>query len=84
MQLLLVGGSAALAFDHRRQDAPKFADAEEPVAAGVAAVSGKSKPALQKNEGTTFDALAGDMLDIEIAAAGTVRKPLQDRGHSPC
>jgi hypothetical protein len=24
------------------------------------------------------------MLDIEIAAAGTVRKALQDRGHSPC
>ena len=84
MQLLLVGGSAGLAFDHRRQDAPKFADAEEPVAAGVAAVSRKPKPALQKNAGTIFHALAGDMLDIEIAAAGTVRKPLQDRGHSPC
>jgi hypothetical protein len=24
------------------------------------------------------------MLDIEISAAGTVRKALQDRGHSPC
>ena len=84
MQLLSVGGSAGLAFDHRRQDAPEFADAEESVAAGVAAVSGKSKPALQKNEGTIFHALAGDMLDIEIAAAWTVRKALQDCGHSPC
>jgi hypothetical protein len=84
LQLLLVGGSVGLAFDHSRQDAPEFADAEEPVAAGIAAVSGKSKPALQKNEGTIFHSLAGDMLDIEIAAAGTVRKALQDGGHSPC
>ena len=73
----------SLAFGHRRQDAPKFADAEEPVAAGVAAVSGKSKPALQKNEGTIFHSLAGDMLDIEIAAAGTVREAFEDGGHSP-
>jgi hypothetical protein len=72
-----------LAFDQSRQDAPEFPDAEEPVAAGVAAVSGKSKQALQKNAGAIFHALAGDVLDIEIAAAGTVRKALQNGGHSP-
>ena len=84
MQLLLVGGSAGLAFDHRRQDAPEFADAEEAVAAGITTVSGKSKPALQKNKGAILHALAGDMLDIEIAAAGTVREAFEDGGHSPC
>jgi len=72
-----------LAFDHSRQNAAEFADAEEAVAAGIAAVGGKPEPALQKNEGATLHSLAGDMLDIKIAAAGAVSEAFQDRGHSP-
>jgi len=52
--------------------------AEEAVAAGVAAVGGKSQPALQENEGAVFDAFAGDMLEIEIAATRTMRVAFED------
>ena len=72
-----------LAFDHCGQDAAEFADTEEAVAAGVAAVSGKSEPALQKNEGAVLDSFAGDMLDIKIAAAGAVREAFEDGSHAP-
>jgi hypothetical protein len=81
--VLSVGGSVGLAFDHSRQNAAEFADAEEAVAARVAAVGGKPEPALQKNEGAILHALAGDMLDIKIATARAVREAFQDRGHSP-
>jgi hypothetical protein len=80
---LSVGGSVGLAFDHSRQNAAEFADAEESVSAGIAAVGGKPEPALQKNEGATLHSVAGDMLDIKIATAGAVREAFQDRGHSP-
>ena len=70
-------------FNHSGQDAAEFADTEEAVAAGIAAVSGKSEPALQKNEGAIFDAITRDMLDIEIAAAGAVRKAFEIGGDPP-
>jgi hypothetical protein len=72
-----------LAFDHGGQDTAEFADAEEAVAAGVTAVGGKSEPALQKNEGAIFDTVAGNMLNIEIAAAGAVREAFEDGSDPP-
>jgi hypothetical protein len=82
MQLLLVCGSVSLAFYDGRQNAPELQDAEEAVTAGVAAVGGKTQPAFHKNEGAIFHAFAGDMLEIKIAAAGTVREAFQ-RGRDP-
>jgi len=58
-------------------------DAEEAVAAGIAAIGGKTQPAFHKNEGAIFDAFAGDMLEIEIAAAGTVRVAFEGGSDSP-
>lgn len=72
-----------MAFDHRRQDAAEFADAEETLAAGIAAVGGKPEPALQENQGAILHSFAGDMLDIKIAAARTVREAFQDGGDTP-
>jgi hypothetical protein len=72
-----------LAFNHSGQNAAEFADTEEAMAAGIAAVGGKSEPPLQKNEGAIFDAVAGDMLDIKIAAAGAVREAFEDGSHPP-
>jgi len=72
-----------VAFDHGRQDTAEFANAEETVAAGIAAVGGKSEPALQKNEGAIFHSFARDMLDIEIAAARAVREAFQDGCDAP-
>jgi hypothetical protein len=60
-----------------------LADTEKAVAAGVTAVGGKSEPALQKNQRAIFDAVAGDMLDIEIAAAGAVREAFEDGSNPP-
>ena len=83
LELLLVGGAVGVAFDHRRQDAAEFADAEETVAAGIAAVGGKSEPALQENQGAIFHTFAGDMLDIEITAARTVREAFKVGSDAP-
>jgi hypothetical protein len=82
-QVRLVGRSVRLAFDHRGQDAAEFTDAEEAVAAGIAAVGGESEPALQKNEGAIFDAITGDMLDIEIAAARAMGEAFEDGSDLP-
>jgi hypothetical protein len=71
------------AFDHGRQDAAEFADAEEAVATRVAAVGGKSQPAPQENQDSVFHSFAGDMLDIEIAAARAVREAFQDGCDAP-
>jgi len=73
----------SLAFNHSRQNSAEFADAEEAMAAGIAAVGGKSEPPLQKNEGAIFDAVAGDMLDIKIAAAGAVREAFKNGSDPP-
>ena len=67
----------------RRDNPPKLQDAEEAVAAGIATISGKAQPALQKNKGTVFDSFAGDMLEIEIAAAGTVREAFKSGSDTP-
>jgi len=72
-----------VALDQSRQNAAEFADAEEAVAARIAAVGGESEPALQKYQGAVFDSVAGDVLDIKIAATGTMREAFQDRGHAP-
>jgi hypothetical protein len=74
---------AVLGFHHHRQDAPELQDAEEAVAAGIAAVGGKSQPALQEDEGSGFHAFTGNMLEVEIPAAGTVRVAFQTGGHPP-
>jgi hypothetical protein len=64
-------------------DAAELQDAEEAVAAGIAAVGGKAQPALHKDEGAVFDAFAGNMLEIEIAATGTVREAFEDGSDAP-
>jgi len=64
-------------------DAPELQDAEEAVAAGVAAVGGKAQPALYKDEGAIFNPFAGNVLEIEIAAAGTVRVALEGGSDAP-
>jgi hypothetical protein len=71
------------AFGERGHYAAELQDAEEAVAAGIAAVGGKPQPSLHKNEGTVFDAFARDMLEIEISAARTVREAFQDGGDTP-
>jgi len=53
------------------------------VAAGIAAVGGKTQPALHKDQRAVFDPFAGDMLQIEIAAAGTVRESFEDGSDTP-
>jgi hypothetical protein len=82
-RLVSVGGSVGVAFYHGRQDAAKFADAEEAVAARIATVGGKSEPALQQYEGSLFHSFTRDMLDIEIAAARAVREAFQDGSDAP-
>jgi hypothetical protein len=72
-----------LALHHRRKYAAEFTDTEEAVAARVAAVGGKPEPALQENKGAVFYSVPGDMLDIKITAAGTVREALQQGGDAP-
>ena len=72
-----------VAFGHGRQNAAEFANAEEALAAGIAAVGGKSEPALQENQGAVFHSFAGDVLDIEIAAARAVREAFQDGCDAP-
>jgi hypothetical protein len=70
-------------FDERGHNSAELQDAEEAVAARVAPVGGKAQPALHKDEGAVFDAFAGDVLKIEIAAARTVRKAFQDGSDAP-
>jgi hypothetical protein len=70
-------------FGERGHNAAELQDAEEAVAAGVAAVGGKAQPAFHKDEGAVFDAFAGDVLEIEIAAAGTVREAFEDGSNTP-
>ena len=53
------------------------------MAAGIAAVGGKTHPALHKDQRAVFDPFAGDMFEIEIAAAGTVRESFEDGSDSP-
>ena len=64
-------------------NAAKLQDAEEAVAAGIAAIGGKTQPAFHKDEGAGFDAFAGDMLEIEIAAARTMGEAFEDGSDSP-
>ena len=58
-------------------------NAEKAVAAGIAAIGRKTQPAFHKNEGASFDAFAGDMLEVEIAAAGTVCEAFQVGSDTP-
>jgi hypothetical protein len=67
----------------RGHNAAELQDAEEAMAAGIAAIGRKTQPALHKDQSAGFDAFAGDMLEIEIAAAGTVREAFEDSGDSP-
>ena len=87
MQLRLVCGAVGLvalgAFYNSRQDAPELQHAEETVTAGVAAIGGKSQPALQKNEGSGLHALPGDVFEVEVPAAGTMRVAFQTGGYAP-
>ena len=53
------------------------------MAAGIAAVGGKTQPALHKDQRAVFDPFAGDMLQIEIAAAGAVRESFEDGSDTP-
>jgi hypothetical protein len=72
-----------VAFNHSGQDAAEFADTEEAVAAGIAAVCGESEPALQKNQSAILHALTRDMGDIEISAARAVREAFQHGSDPP-
>ena len=70
-------------FGERRHNAAELQDAEEAVAAGIAAIGGKAQPAFHKDERAVFDAFAGNMLEIEISATGTVREAFEYGSDSP-
>lgn len=72
-----------LALNRRWANPPELPRAEKAVTAGVAAVGGKSKPALQHNHGSGFHALPGNVLQVEIPTTRTVRVALEDGCHSP-
>lgn len=58
---------------HRRKNSAEFQDAKESLAAGIATVSRKTGNPLQIYEGSPFDAIAGNMFEIEIATSRAVR-----------
>lgn len=62
---------------------PELPCAEKTVAAGIATVGGKSQPALHRDHGSSFHALAGNVFEIEVSAARTVRVALEYRRHAP-
>jgi hypothetical protein len=81
--VLLVGRAVRFTLGERGHNAAELRNAEEAVAAGVAAISGKAQPALHEDERSVFHAFAGDMLEVEIAAAGTVREAFEDGSNAP-
>jgi len=70
-------------FNERGHDAPELQDTKEAVSARVAAIGGKAQPAFHKDKGAVFDAFAGNMLEIEIAAARTMRVAFQGGCDAP-
>jgi len=66
------GGFARRRRNHRRQYPPKGQQAEEFLAAGIAAVSRKSQKALNRNHQSLVDAIARNMLQVKIPAARAV------------
>jgi hypothetical protein len=83
LQIRLVCGSVGFTLGERGHDAAELQDAEKAVAAGIATIGRKTQPAFHKDESAGFDAFAGDMLEIEIAAAGAVREALQNGSDTP-
>jgi hypothetical protein len=75
----LVGGCGR---DEGYDPAERF-DAEKTETAGIAAVRGKTKPPLHGDESAGFDAFAGDVFEVEVAAARTVRVHGIRGGHLP-
>jgi hypothetical protein len=57
----------------RGENSPERFDAEEAMAAGVAAIGGKSEPALECDQCAGFDAFARNVFEIKVSAAGAVR-----------
>ena len=70
-------------FQQRRHDSSKSSNTEKAVAAGVAPVSRKTKPALYRDPGSSLDSFARDVLQVEIAAARTVGVTLEASRHPP-
>lgn len=83
MRILAGHFFANLGIQHRGPNTPELPRAEKPMAARVTAVGGKSEPALEQYHGPSLDALAGNMLQVEIAAAWTMRVALKRCGHAP-
>lgn len=69
--------------DHGRNNFPVGQNAEEFLAARVAAIGGKAKKALQKDQCACIDALARNMLQIKVSATGAVRIARKRNGHRP-
>lgn len=57
--------------------------AEEFLAAGIAAIGGKTKKALHRNQRTLFDSFSSDVLEIEIPTAWTVDVVREGNGDGP-
>lgn len=74
---------ARVALKCRRANAPELPCAEKTVAAGVATVGGKSEPALHCDHGSSFHALAGNMFEVEVTAARTMRVALEYSRDAP-
>lgn len=60
-----------------RQQAEKF------LAAGVAAIGGETEKALQEYQRAGIDAIAGDVLEIEIPASRAVSVTSEGNRHAP-
>lgn len=74
---------ADLGIHGRGANAPKLPGAEKPMAAGIAAIGRKSKPALQHNHRPGFHSLARNMFQVEVAASRTMSVALERGGHAP-
>jgi len=74
---------ARVALQRCRPNAPELPRAEEPEAAGVTTVGGKTEPALHRNHRSGFHPLARNVLEVEVSAAWTMRVTLENSGHTP-
>lgn len=69
--------------NHRRNDAPVGQKAEEFLATGIAAVRGKTQKAFHAGQRALVDAIARDVLQVEISAARAMDVPSEGDRHRP-
>jgi hypothetical protein len=74
---------ARVALEGGRANAPELPCAEKTVTAGVTAIGGKPQPALHRDHGSSFHALARNMFEIEVPAAWTMRVALEYSRDTP-